>query len=310
MEESTRLVYATFAHPGTRSETDALVLSCSVREFGGSTADSPIWCFYPESDKVFSSAFLAVAKRIGIQLTPFKIAREDLKKWFVPHAEAAARAESEAEESADVLVWLNANTVVVQEPTAFLLPTGVSLGYRPAHHVLIGSRYDKDLDPFWSLVYRICEVPEDRVYAMQTHVEDVRVRPYFNAGFLAVRPEAGVLRSWRDLFVPSYSLPEMESFYNVDNRYQIFAHQAILSGLVLSELRREQTVEMPPTYNYPVHLHNQDLTRDRPQSITETVVFRHEGFYTKDDWSEQFPADQQFTRWLVERVEESLDPRK
>ncbi|TFF94343.1 hypothetical protein EU546_05005 [Candidatus Thorarchaeota archaeon] len=239
-----------------------------------------------------------------MELRSFELETENRRNWFVPYAQAAANAETEAEGTVDILAWLSPNTVVVQEPHAFLLPKEVSLGYRPVHHALIGSRFDQELDSFWSVVYNFCDVPQERVFPMTTQVENIYVRPYFNAGFLIVRPELSILRNWRDLFFSICSLPDLTRFYKADNRYQTFIHQAILSGVILNKLTTEMIAELPPSYNYPVHLHEEDRTPDRPKTMDDTVVFRHEGFYAKQNWLETFPARSQLASWLSERVAE------
>jgi hypothetical protein len=303
MTKEHSLAIATIAQPGARSEPDALILVESLRRFGGALSDSPLWCFYPESPEDLSPAFRKRMSELHADLIPFELAEEDRKKWFVGHACAAALAESKAEQEHQLLAWLSPNAVVVSEPSAFLLPDGVSLGYRPVHHALIGSLFDDELDSYWSLVYEMCDVPEERVFPMKTHVETTRVRPYFNAGFLIVRPGTGVLRGWRDLFLPLYSDERLEEFYKSDVRYEIFIHQALLSGLILKMLHRNEMLELPPTYNYPVHLHGEDQTEDRPQQMDGTVVFRHEGFYRKAGWTNSFPASEALKDWLASKAQ-------
>jgi hypothetical protein len=293
------LAIATIAQPGARSEPDALILAESVRRFGGGMSDSPLWCFYPQGPANLSPTFQNRMNELQVDLIPFELAEKDSKKWFVGHASAAALAESRAEREHKLLAWLSPNAVVVNEPSEFLLADRVSLGYRPVHHALIGSRFDDELDSYWSLVYELSQVPEERVFPMKTHVETIFVRPYFNAGFLVVRPRSRILRGWRDLFLPLYSDKRLEQFYERDARYEIFIHQALLSGLILKMLNRNGMVELPPTYNYPVHLHGEDQTEDRPRLMDDTVVFRHEGFYKEAGWKNIFPGSERLKGWLA-----------
>ena len=69
---------------------------------------------------------------------------------------------------------------------------------------------------------------------MKTHVDGNTIRPYFNAGHLAVRPEKRLLRKWSETFLELYKAPEFQRFY-ADGRYRIFMHQAVLSGVILAE---------------------------------------------------------------------------
>lgn len=243
------------------------------------------------------------AMQLRVEVCPFS-PDEKIGNWFADHACAAALAESHAEDNSSLLAWLSPNAVVVQEPSAFLLPPDIALGYRPVHHALIGSRIEEELDPFWTLVYELCDTPVDRVFPMRTHIEDIRVRPYFNAGFIVVRPEKRLLREWKMLFASVVSDSRLQSLYALNQRYDIFIHQALLSGLILRMFRQEELQELPHTYNYPVHLHREDRTALKPRAMDDTVVFRHEGFYQDSSWTESFPASDGLRQWLMTQVQE------
>jgi hypothetical protein len=207
-----------------------------------------------------------------------------------------------ADGQTEILAWLDGNTILLQEPKAFLLPEQKSLGFRPVHHTLVGSRYDEPLDPFWTLVYRTCDVPPDRIFPMTAHVDGVRIRPYMNAGLLVIRPESKLLQRWRESFFRLYKTPGFEAFYRQDERYIIFAHQAILSGVLLSALREDEMQELPPTYNYPLHLYAQDITDRRPSRLEELVTCRHEGLGTVLAGLEGMPGGESLRRWIAEET--------
>jgi len=300
--EQEKLIFTSAALPGRASETDALLLAESIRAHAGSLSRAPIWCFVPEYGKRLNPAIEDRLLSLDVTLIPFEI---DLKLTtfpFVAEAQAAALAESMALGRARFLAWLAANTVVLQEPSDFLLREGRSLGFRPVHHALVGSRYDRPLDPFWTLVYRYCKVPEGRVFPMMTHVDGTRIRPYFNAGLLVTRPRKRLLLAWRDVFLKAYQEPYFQEFYKQDERYTVFIHQAVLSGVILSTLATDEMQELPASYNYPLHLHAQDVTGLRPSTLEELVTFRHEGFYRDPEWMAKMPAKDPLKRWISERL--------
>ncbi len=81
-------------------------------------------------------------------------------------------------------------------------------------------------------------------------------------------------------------------------------HQAVLSGIILSTLGTEEIQELPPTYNYPLHLHAQDVSEHRPSDLEELVTFRHEGFYEDPEWIRKMPAKESLKHWIAERLPE------
>jgi hypothetical protein len=274
-----------------------MLLVESIRAFGRSLAHQPIWCLLPENEG-FPRLWRSRLDDLGVELIPYRPNAEAGDFFFSREVAALAVAEARAEGATSILCWMDRGTVMLGEPADFLLPGRFGLAYRPVHHALIASRYNEPLDPFWSRIYRECQVPQERVFPMKTHVETTRIRPYLNAGILVTRPERCLFRTWREEFFRLYRQTAFEEFYRNDRRYEIFMHQAVLSGLVLREFLPDQLLELPPSYNYPLHLFTEDATEGRPGKLEDLVTFRHEGFFTEPEWSEKLPAKRPLKDWL------------
>ena len=296
------LVFASTVFPNRGSETNSLLLAESIRSFGGALSRAQIWYFVPDYGEPLSEDTRDRLLALGVTLTPFEIETEVARFPFTGDAEAAALAESRALGRADFLAWLSPNTLVLRESRGFLLPDSKFLGYRPVHHTNVGSRYGEPLDPFWTLIYSLCGVPEDRVFPMRTHVDSEVLRPYFNAGCHATRPGRGLLRAWRDAFLGVYNEPALLELYSENRAYEVFVHQAVFTGVVLAACSLDKILELPGEYNYPLHLHGEDITEHRPSSLEELVTVRHEGFYADPDWAGKMPAGEPLKRWIAERL--------
>ncbi len=301
-KQKEQLVFVTVIYPTVWSETNALLLVESIRSFAGSFSQAPVWCFLPQYGKHISTATADRLTKLKAELIPYDINMESVRFFFAADIRAAWIAESTATGKTDLLIWLGSNTIVLKEPQAFLLNEGKNVGYRPVHHTNVGSVYDSPLDPFWTLIYKYCGVSNERVFAMKTHIDGKVIRPYFNAGILITRPEKELLKEWHDTFFTVYQAPELQKLYKQNERYVIFVHQAILSGVILHKFPRDEIAELPDTYNYPVHLHDEDVTTHRPSSIEQLVTLRHEGFYQDPDWLENMPAGDSLKQWLAERL--------
>ncbi len=297
-----KLVFASIVFPDSSSETNGLLLAESVRAFAGTLSQAPVWFYVPQNGRQLSTIVKKKLSTLNVILRPFDVDEEVLRFPFTGHSIAAALAESMASDQASFIAWLSPNTIVLQEPRDFLLQDNKTLGFKPVHHTLLGSRYDEPLDSFWTLIYRYCNVPEDRVVPMMTHVEGEKIRPYINSGLVVTRPEKRLLRAWRDAFLKAHQEPAFREFYQQDERYAIFIHQAILSGVILSMLTTDEMQELPQTYNYPLHLHIEDITGTRPSGLEELVTVRHEGFYKDPDWSKKMPAGEPIKQWIAERL--------
>jgi hypothetical protein len=295
-------IYLSIIYPAC--ETDSLLLAESIRHFGGALAIRPIWFLQPQSDQSLSSAVTKRLRELDVRLVPFPYPKDAPDFFFHKMLTGLAYGEALAAAETDCLVWMDSNTVVVNEPKELTLPDGVVMGYRPVQHLLVGSQFDKPLDPFWSEIYKACNVPPESVFPMRLTVQDLDVRPYFNAGFLVLRPQNGLVKKWYDTFIDLYQAAEFLPFYERDERYEVFMHQAVLAGVVLSSYRRSQLRELPRGYNYPLDLFNIDHTAFRPKGMDEVVTFRHEGFYEKEGWQARFPASNELIQWLENKLQQ------
>jgi hypothetical protein len=298
-----QLIFTTVLYPDEKSETDTLLLVESIRSFAGALSEQPVWVFTPESNQQISSSTTQRLEELDVYLIVFEIDDSKLPFFFADTIQSVAFAESMAERDTELLAWLDANTLVLSDPKAFLLPDNKSLGYRPVHHTLIGSRYNEPLDPFWAEIHQSCKVPQDRIFPMQTHIDATQIRPYFNAGMLITRPTNRLLRIWHDTFFELYRKPDCQQFYQQDKRYEIFVHQAVLSGVILSLFPIEELHELPYTYNYPLHLLGKDVSETRPSALEDLVTVRHERFYQNPNWQEIIPAKKALKTWIAERIQ-------
>jgi hypothetical protein len=295
----TSIVFTAALPPGEKG-TSALLLAESIRAYAGRLSGSPI-LLYVTPNTVLPHVVGERLKALDVEFVNYEVDKEDAKFFFLPEVTAAAQAEERVEGENETMVWLGANTLVLQEPRDFLLPAGKSVGYRPVHITNVGSRIDAPVDDFWSLIYERCRVPQNRVFPMKTHVDGNIIRPYFNAGHLAVSPGKRLLRKWSKAFLKLYRAPEFQRFY-ADGRYRVFMHQAVLSGVILAEFTRGELHELPSTYNYPTHLHGEDATCGKPTSIEEMVTVRHEGFWEEPDWEKRMPARETLKKWMRDRL--------
>lgn len=297
-----RILFASVVLPNTSSETAALLLAASIRDYGGSLAHAPICFFTPAYGEQITTVTRTKLDSLNVRLVPLKIDKEILRFPLAHYPLVAAAAESLAKGTIDFLVWLGTNTIVLQEPQAFVLPDDKNLGYRPVHHINVGSHYGTPLNPFWTAVYEWCQVPDDHIFPMKTHVDGETIRPYFNAGCLIVRPEKGLFAAWRNTFFAIYRENQFQGLYQDDERYAIFMHQAVLSGIILKMFAPDEMYELPAEYNYPLHLHAEDITTHRPTTIEECVTVRHEGFYRDSSWVDKMPAGEPLKQWLIQHL--------
>jgi hypothetical protein len=294
------LIFAFMLGSG-KAEKDSLRLASSIRTFGGAMCFNPIWMFSRNQEQDLPESTRQKIFSLGARLITYDLDVDKSKIAFSSYVTAAGIAEGMAQGQASFLAWLATDTLILQPPTGFLLPAGKSLGACPVHLKLLGSGFNDPIDEYWRLVYQHCQVDAEHIFPMQTVVDEQVVRAYFNAGLLVVRPERGLLRAWQSKFEQLANLAEFRAFYAQHELYEIFIHQAILAGSILSSLKQEEFQPLPIEMNYPLHLHTKVPPTRRPTSLNQLITCRYEEygeFFDNPHLDELISIDKPLKDWL------------
>lgn len=301
-----KLIFGVFAE-GDEQLKHALILVESIRTFTGKYHNSPVWVYVPEEAHENIGFFREKFCAFGAKVKGSKAPKAALQFPYARKVFAAAQAEDEALGKTDILIWMDDDTVFLKEPDEFLLNKGVSFGYRPVMHQLIGSLYSEPVDEFWSRVYQKLDVPQSSIFPMTTPADNKTIRPYFNAGLLVVRPERGILRKWAFNFPLLYEDPVFVGWCRKDRYKLIFLHQVALAGAVLNMLKKEEMTEMSFRVNYPVFFDRLfDADKDF-SSIEDAVTIRYDVFFRKapPNWDKTLRGPKEKIIWLKERMSKS-----
>ena len=167
------------------------VLLDSLKAFGGELFTAPLTILHPDHLDVIRED-TALLRSADVQMSPFRISREEMDFPLAAVAIGAGAAEEALSDKTRNLAWLLEDTLVLRNPSALVLRAGTQYAYRPVHHINIGSVWKSPPDDFWATVYRHCKVAQNHLFPMDTCVRDNTIRPYFNAGCQVTRPENGL----------------------------------------------------------------------------------------------------------------------
>ena len=279
----------------------ARVLVESLRRFGGRYAAAPVWVYAP-AEVVWSGdpdlkAIRGLGATVEAMVVPKAAAWYPAAGWVF----AAAAAEDAAKSVAAELVWMAFDTVVLDEPAALVLPAGKSLGYTPVFHRNVGLLADAPLDAYWTRAYEVTGADPAKAFAMTTPADGEAIRTYIQAGCLAVRPERGILRAWRDAFNAVAADPAIRAMAEADKPHRTFVFQVALSTSVLARLTREEMMELPATVNYPVFFREMFGGKRDFHDLTGVVTMRYEHFFDEppEGWAQQLTGPADRIAWLV-----------
>jgi hypothetical protein len=215
---------------------------------------------------------------------------------------AAAEAERQAAGKAAVLVFMGTDTIVLDEPSEFILPEGISLGYCPVMHRNISPLYTEPLDAYWSRAYSIMNIDESAVFKMITPADSDTIRPYFNAGCLSTRPERGLFRSWATSYIELCRDSLLKREAEKDAMKRVFTFQVALTGTFLNNLERDEMWEFSKRYNYPIFFKEMYGAKNDFNDITGVATIRYEDFFDNPlpDWDKLPSGPPDRIAWIKE----------
>ena len=294
----TNLIFA-FMQAYGGDERESLLLARSLREFGGKLASQPLWLMMPQKLEQASESARKALRELDVQIHRFEVPDDALKFPFGGKVYAAAAAEFLASNQADILSWMDSDTIFMGEPAEFLLGENISLGYRPVMLKNISLLFDEPLNAFWSFIYERCGTPVKKIYPMVTTIDAVRIRPQFNAGIMSLRPKKKLLGTWRDNFEQLYQQPELTPYYDKHILYRIFVHQSILSATILTMLSTGEIQDLGPCINYPLFLASE------PDLACKAVTLRYDefGLLEQLDWKKKVILNEPLQKWLQTQVQ-------
>ena len=292
-----RLIFA-FMQTHTGDERESLLLARSLRTFGGRLANHPLWMMMPQGLEPVSESVLGALEDLEVRFSRFEVPEDALQFPFGSKVYASAAAETLVSNEADILVWMDSDTIFTGEPSEVVLGENISFGYCPVMLKNISSLYDEPVNAFWDFIYKGCGTVEEDIFPMFTTIDKVRIRPQFNAGLLCVCPKVGLLRAWQDNFERLYQQPELAPFYQEHVLYRIFVHQAVLSATLLTRLEKEDMQDLGQRLNCPVFLETDvDVVRN-------AVTLRYDEFifFEKPSWENKIELKSQVKTWLQAQV--------
>ena len=151
MNQNYPIVFATFAETEEQLQ-HAVFLVESVRAFAGKFKNAPVWVYIP-TDLLNKYARLEdKIAALGAGTKTSRAPEQSLRYYFARKVFAAGKAETEAEGNADILVWMDEDTIILAEPEDFNLKNGISFAYRPVMHNRSGSLYSEPPGAIWSRI--------------------------------------------------------------------------------------------------------------------------------------------------------------
>jgi hypothetical protein len=281
----------------------AVFLARSSRTFSGALSASPIRLYSPAGSPEPAGNLRAGLSELGVEVRSYEVPGAAAPYSLGGKPFAAARAEAETRASADLLVLLAPNTLVVAEPKELLLPAGKELGFSPVHHQNVGSWYEEVPDEWWARIFRVLGISPSALWPMETLADRRIVRPYFSSGSLVVRPERGLLAAWARSFTALVGDADVARM-SADGPRNLFLHQAALAGAMVAELPRDRMLQVSYRNNCPL-LFERFFGAVYPfDSLEDVAAMRYEFAFQDlpEGWQQDVKAPAHVRDWITRQL--------
>ena len=252
-------------------ENQAGLLVRSLRRWGGRYGQCRIVAYRPREGPPLRTQTLEVFEEHGVDLDETVLNRELHHYPIANKVFVTATAERELDE--DVVVFLDSDTVILNEPTALDLDSDRPVALRPVDRKGRGSEGPHDrADAYWTRLYDLCGVKDTRF--VTTTVDGVTVRAYWNAGLIAARRDAGVFGRWLDhlrILADAGHLPGGK-MTNLDQ----VALSTATAGVDI--------VALDDRYNYPLPWRGRLPERMRALRLDELVHVHYHQWFNRADY--------------------------
>ena len=282
--------------PG-RLEKQSQILAKSIREFGGTLKDTPIYSFHPRKGEAVKKETIEQFELLKVkhQQVPLNVKYHDYYLANKPYVCAFAEENIDAE----ILVFLDSDKCFFGEPQEFFLPEQYNIGLRVEYGRGVGSTGPADVqEEHWQQLYQALGVKRERF--VLTPVGNKKIRAYWNSGMVAVRRSAGIFTAWKNNF------EQVMELQIIPKQGNYMVEQSVLSVTVCA--MDEEVFTFSPTYSYPLPLHNRLSKEFKIDSLDKMVSIHYFGLFYYRNWQRQLNKLRGFNKkstsylWLCQTI--------
>ncbi|UCF60292.1 MAG: hypothetical protein JSV37_11060 [Anaerolineaceae bacterium] len=281
----------------TREITGARLLIESIRSFGGTMSQYPIWVFEVDRERAPCKSL----ESTNVQVLPLSVPDTVKHYYFGDKVYACARSEEMANGQVQTLIWIDPSCLVISPPLLFILDPSHDAAVRPVHIRNVGLPQTEPLDGFWRKIYEAIGV-EDIQTTVETFIGGLRIRSYFNSHAFAIDPSRGLLGQWFDYFEILVGDQEYQISACNDEFHKVFLHQAILSTLLVTSFDLKRLRILPPDYNYPYNLHQSVPEDRRALALNDLVCIAYEDRPLDPNVMDDINIQEPLRSWLADHA--------
>jgi hypothetical protein len=238
---------------------------------------------------------------LGVRVLPLTVPDKVARYHYGAKVCACAQAEDLVAPAVRSLIWLAPEFFIVHPPPLLDLAPSFDAAVRPVHFKNVGLLATEPLDDFWKQIYETVGT-NDVHPPVESFLDALRLRPYFNTHAFALDPQKGLCRRWLDCFETLVCDRAFQLRACSDPPHQVFLHQAILSAIIVTMLGPHRIRTLPPEYSYPYNLHPSVPLDRRALALDDLVTVAYDDRSLDPRVVDDIDVHEPLRSWLFART--------
>lgn len=290
-----KTIFFSIAEPGVLEKKAVLVLE-SFRKFAGSFRDSEYWIFRARQGDPLAPETLRRLKELGAHYHEEPLNTQWPYYALANKVAVAAFLEEQCSDRCDFLVFADSDMLFLNEPKELILEEHQQCAIAPVSHKGRGQSpvsNPPENAELWKDIYEACGVRAENVWEVRPRHDDADIKAYFNSGLISVRPRRGLFAKWKKAFGML-----MEKYrHEIEGHYML--EQTCFTGVLLSELTKNQIKSLDLTYNYSLPYFMKDR---RVKAVDDLTVVHYHHFFQNGFPMKFLVISPELLQWLKPRV--------
>jgi len=280
------------------------ILVRSLRKFGGSYINSPIYIFLSDTTNISNADFIDS----DVHLLSAELDSLILNYPLAVKAFAAAEVEKFVRNKCKTLAWFDPETIVLGPMDELNLNDKYSVALKPVFlQNKIGLLPDERPNMYWSVIYDAIGLKVEKIPIVETVLDEKKIRAYFNCEIFSVDPKLGIFGEWSRILLnllkdSTYQHTACNGFLQ-----QLFLHQAVLSAVIVSKVSEENIHWLPLSCGYPFNLHDR-LPENKKAKLLDSLscVILENVWLKNSNWMNDININEPLKTWILQEYSEFI----
>jgi hypothetical protein len=278
-------------------ENQALLLFRSIRKYAGRFKESPIYSFQPRKGPPLNKNTIKAFEELRIEHNT-ELLNSDYAYYPIGNKIfASARAEEIIKEK--ILVFIDTDTVILNEPVGLDISPDIAVAVRPVDNKNYGSTGPGDRnDAYWQKLYSICGINQGR-YITAT-IDKRRIRAFWNSGLIAVNRSEGIFQQWKDNFIKIMKAGHIPIDRSTGKECLTFMDQLALAPTLTNVYDKVDILDY--RYNYPLPKRPLMVSPYRNAALEDLIHVHYHRWFNKPDFlyllRPKLNKDSEVFRWI------------